>query len=472
MADKELTTTEATEEEKEFTFVEDPTFDIDYKGDCAYEVKVSVPAANATKQSEEMFDQLQEEVEVPGFRRGRAPKKLVERKFAKAVKSDVERKLVGEAFQKLMDDEKLNPIALPDVDGLEDSVERKDGEPLTFTLKFEVSPRVQLGTYCGLELERPVVEITDKDVKKAIDELKQRHAVYEDLEDGTAAEGDQVIMDFEGTIDGEPFAGGAAQNYPYILGSKRFFPEFETALNGSSVGEELTCEITFPDDYHGTDVRGKTAQFTIKVNGIKRRSLPKLSDEFAKQAGYESKDDMKAKIQEQLEEHAKTQSDRVVEANALKAIVEGSTFELPKSVITRLTNDYVREEMNRLQAMRVPASKVEEQMDEITKNAQERAVNTVKSSAVLNEIADAEGLEVTDEDFEKEAEKMADRYSASIELVQKFMSQDDQRSGYENRILQGKIMALIVESAKVTDKKVSRKELDKEEQEADETTEE
>lgn len=219
-------------EEKEFEFVEEPVFDVEYKGDCCYEVKVTVSPPNEVKLSADLFEELRKDAEVPGFRRGRAPRKLIERKFGKAVRGDVELKLVNAAFQRLIKDKTLSPLGPPDVEGLEKEreAERKPGEPLAFTLKFEVRPRVELGKYRGIEVERPVFKVEDKDIDEAIANIRSRFGVYETVEDGEARDGDQAVIDFKGAIAGEEFPGGAANDYP--TSSER---------NGSSPSSSRPC---------------------------------------------------------------------------------------------------------------------------------------------------------------------------------------------------------------------------------------
>lgn len=468
MTDNDTQNTEAIEtaenetEEEAFSFVEDPEFTIDYKGDCYYEVKVSIPVANEAKQTEELFDELVEEIELPGFRRGRAPRRLVEKKFTKHVKKEVTEKLVGAAFEKLVEDEKLRPSGQLDIDGLDGEDERGDGDPLAFTLKFEVGPRVELGKYRGVAVERPVLKVADKDIKENIENLRSRYAVFETMKRGKAKKGDQVVIDFKGTIDGESFPGGDAEGYPYILGSHRFFGEFEEALTGAKAGDEMTCEVTFPEDYSSEAVRGKTAQFSITAHEVKRRNVPKLDDDFAKQAGFESLDDMKAKIGEQLRGQAASESDYVASMRALDAVVAASTFELPKSMVESMTEGRVEEEIQRLREARTAEADIEKDMDAIRKRAEEQAIQTIKSVVTINEIADAEGLTVTEEDFEKEAAQLGGRYGIDAAQMAALIDQEGRRDSYEMRILREKALALLVEHADVTDKEMDREALDKE----------
>jgi len=451
----------ATQEPGEFEFVEDPTFDIAYKGDCAYEVKVVIPAANTLKQSQEMFEELQGDAELPGFRRGKAPRKLLERKYGKAVRGEATEKLVSAAFRKLIKGEELRPIDYPDVEGLENLAELPVDAPLDFTLKFEVAPRVTLGNYKGIAVERPVLAIGDKEVDEAITSMRQRYAAYETIADGVAADEDQVIIDFTGTINGEAFAGGSAENYPYILGSGRFFKEFEEAIRGAKSGSEVSCDVAFPDTYHGADVAGKTAQFAIKINEIKRRTMPELDEKFAETAGFDSVDAMREAVKKDLQAGADNQGREIAEQRAIQAVVESSTFEIPKSLVDSTADVYYKQEVRRLISLRVPTTELDEKDAELRKQAEEHALREIKGYVVVGEIGRAESITVLDEDFEKEAEAIVSRTGMELDIAKRFLDQEDKRSDYEERIYRKKAVAVVMDSAKVTEKKVTREELEK-----------
>ncbi len=449
------------DEEKEFEFVEDPVFEVDDKGDCAYEVKVTIPIANEEKLTKEVFDELKHEALVPGFRKGRAPLKLIERKFSKAVRNDVEGRLVKAAFMKLMQDKKFDPLAPPEADGFNE--ERKPEEPISFTLKFEVQPKVELGKYRGVEVERPVYTIEEKDIDTAIADIQSRFSVFETVEGATAQDGDQVIITFKGIIDGEAFQGGSAENYPYILGSKRFFPEFEKVLVGAKAGDTLQCEITFPDSYSAEHLRGRTAQFEITMNELKRRNVPEVTDEFATQSGYESVQDLREKTAARLNDGSARESNEIAEGRALKQVIEGSTFQIPKSLVESMAHEFYEETVKDLRTKRMPASYLEEHEEEIRANTREEALGAIKTWTVLNEIAEAEGIEVTDEDFEQEALSLSQRTGTSVEMVTKYLGDEEQRNRVERRMLHAKVMAAIMSHAVITDKEVSHEELDQEE---------
>lgn len=448
----------ADEEQEEEIFVEDPQFNVDYKGDCAYEVKVSIPPANRHKQAEEMFEELKHDAEVPGFRRGKVPRRLIERKFSKAVKGEVDSKLVNAAFQKLVKDQDLLPIAAPDIEGLEDEKDRPETEPLEFTLKFEVAPRVELGKYRGVEVKRPVVTVEDSDIDESVEGLRGRFAVYETVSDSPAQDGDQVIIDFKGTVDGEEFPGGAAEGYPYILGTQRFFAEFEAAMKGASAGQEVETDVTFPADYPAENLRDKTAHFTIKINEVKRRRAPEVTDEFAKQAGYESVDDMRAKIRERMQLGATQQSDRMAESAALEAVIAGSSFEIPKTLLDATAEDVFQNEVRQLLQMRVPMAEVRQREEEMREHAREHALHDIQSLVVLNEIAEAEGIEVSDEDFEQEVANLATEAGVESEAAVRYIEETGRRNSYEARILRAKAMKVVMENAQVTDVELPKEE--------------
>jgi trigger factor len=446
---------------EKFTFAEDPTFDVNYKGDCAYEVGVVIPVANEVQQTQEMLKDIREDAEIPGFRRGKAPKQLLKKKFSKAIKKEVGGKLVSEAFQKLVTEQDLKPVGYPDITGLENDADRPDDQAMTFTFTFEVSPRVELGKYRGLKVERPVVTVDEEDILNAIDEMLKQNASYQETDD-QAEEHDQVIMDFKGTVDGEEFSGGAADNYPYIVGSKRFFPEFEEVLLGAKAGDERTCQVEFPEDYQSPDVAGKTADFTITINEVKRQTVPNLTDEFAEEAGFKDTDDLREKVTEKLRESSEVQSNRIAESRALEQIIEASTYEMSTSMIQSVAMNFKQQEFQRLGQSKMDPEAMKGAMEAIEANADEEAVKSIKAMVTLNEIGETEGVEVTDDDFEKEAVTMAKSMGMEdqVQMVAQYMAQGDQRSTYADRIYRAKAIAIVLENATITDKELSRDELD------------
>jgi len=320
-----------------------------------------------------------------------------------------------------------------------------------------------LGKYRGIKIERPVVTVDDKDVDEAIEEIQDRQATYEPTKKNAKAKaGDQVIIDFKGTIDGEAFQGGSAENYPYILGSKRFFPEFEEALKGASPESEQTCVVTFPDDYFAEDLRGKKADFTIKVNEVKRKKKPDVTDDLAKEAGFESVDDMKAKLKENLGKNSADRSRAIAEARGLDAVVEDSKFEIPPRLIDGVAQEHMQQALQRLIQQGLPREEFQKQMANLEGETRESALRAIKRMVVLSEIGEAEGIEVTDEDLDKEAAQISSSMGADVEMVSQYLRQGENRSSFIDRIYRQKAVAVIIDNAKIKDKELTRDELEKE----------
>ncbi len=440
------------EEEKPFAFEQDPVFDVEYKGDCAYEVKVTVPAANLKKQSDEMLKQLQEEAMIPGFRKGKAPIKLVQNKFNKAVRTDAIDKLVDESFHKLVKDKDLKPIGAPKADGLEDKAALKEGDDLAFSLSFEVSPRCELGPYRGIEVERPVVNINAADIDEVLERMRERLAMYETVEEA-AQDGDQVLIDFEGKIDGEPFQGNSSENYPYIMGSARFLGEFEAALMGKKAGETAQADVTFPADWRNAELANKTAAFEIKINEVKRRALPEINDDFAKQAGQESLEAWRKAVEEQLRADTAEQSDSYARNSAMEKVIAGSTFEIPKTLLDSMAQSAYEAALERMRRQRIVVES-EEQVKELQDSAREDAIREIKEFVILREIAEAEGIEVADEDFEEHAASLATSAGVDKEIALGYLLGEEQRGRTETNILHKKVFDVILEHATIVEKEL------------------
>lgn len=467
----EQTTTEETHEhkhhhhahdtaEEEFKFEKDPEYEIDYKGDCLYSVKVSIPAVNTKSQINKNLEEVKEHAELPGFRKGKAPMWLVENKFGKIARKEALDKVITESVKKLMEDNKLRAFSTPQFEGLEELDKLPEDKDISFQVSFEVAPRCELGKYRGLELERKVLEPDESMITERLELLRNRFAIYQSVPDAEVGDGDQVIIDFSGTIDGESFPGGSANNYPYIVGSKRFFGKFEEALIGAKVGETKNCEVEFPIDYTNKSLAGKKAIFEIKIKDIKRKELPALDDEFAKQAGAENLEDLKQKIKKELEDAIVEETDYQLETSAIEQVIASSTFEIPKSLIEEVARNQVEEQIQRMIQMRIPMSEIEKQREELEKDAKEKAEKTIKWYTAANEIAEAEGIEITDSDYENEAQSIQGRTGIDIETIRNYI-QEQGRDDVNDTILRRKVVKLVLDNARIETKTVSREEWEK-----------
>ncbi|HOQ33050.1 MAG TPA: trigger factor [Candidatus Hydrogenedens sp.] len=446
--------------EEEFKFEKDPEYEIDYKGDCLYSVKISIPAVNTKSQINKNLEEVKEHAELPGFRKGKAPMWLVENKFGKIARKEALDKVITESVKKLMEDNKLRAFSTPQFEGLEELDKLPEDKDISFQVSFEVAPRCELGKYRGLELERKVLEPDENMIAERLELLRNRFAIYQSIPDAEIANGDQAIIDFNGTIDGESFPGGTANNYPYIVGSKRFFGKFEEALIGAKVGETKTCEVEFPIDYTNKSLAGKKAIFEIKIKDIKRKEMPALDDEFAKQAGAKNLEDLKQKIKKELEDAISEETDYQLETDAIEQVIANSTFEIPKSLIEEVAKNQVEEQIQRMIQMRIPVSEIEKQREELEKDAKEKAEKTIKWYTVANEIAEAEGIEITDSDYEDEAQNIQGRTGIDIETIRNYI-QEQGKEDVNDTIIRKKVVKLILDSAKIETKTISREEWEK-----------
>lgn len=431
------------QEEEKFAFVVDPVFDLQYKGDCAYEVKISVAAANLEKETTTQFDELKELAELPGFRKGKAPMKLLQNKFGRNVKAEVVGKLVEESFKKLVEDEKLRVWQTPQVENLEELIEGlKEGDDLVFSLSFDVAPRCDLGNYRGIEVEKPVVTVTDDEVRQAMDSARERMLTFVSVEDAVQAE-DQALITFEGAINGEPFPGNAAENYPYMMGSKRL-PEFEGVLLGKKAGDTAETDVAFGDDWHNKDLAGKTAHFTITVNEVKRRQLPEITEDLAKELGYESLEAWTTSTRERLQRANDDYSLRLAREDALQKIVAASTFEVSKAMLDEMVRDVLNNKRLSREVLEDDAA-----MEKEREAAREEAMNEIRRFSVIQEIADTEGVEVTSEDFEKEAATVGASLNLPTEAVLSYYQREGQMSDLYSRLMKEKVLNTVLEHAKI-----------------------
>src|SRR5699024_159889 len=262
---------------------------------------IDVPAEDFDQALDKAFKKVVKTVQIPGFRKGKVPRKIFEKRFGvESLYQDAVDIVLPEAYMKAVEETGISPVDQPEVD----IEEIEKGKNLVFTAKVIVKPEVTLGEYKGLEVEEQSVEVTDEDVEQELEAQRQQHAELVVKEEGNVEEGDTVVMDFEGFMDGEAFEGGKGENHSLEIGSGQFIPGFEEQLVGKETGEESESEINFPEDYHAEELAGKKATFKVKIHEIKEKELPELDDEFAKDVDeeVETLDELKKKKKEQLEE--------------------------------------------------------------------------------------------------------------------------------------------------------------------------
>jgi trigger factor len=381
---------------------------------------IEVEAAKVNEGLDAAFKKVVKQVNVPGFRKGKMPRGMFEKRFGvESLYQDALDFILPEAYAKAIEETGIDPIDRPEID-----VEQMEkGKELIFTAKVQVKPEVKLGDYKGLEVEKVDTEVTAEDVEAELTSLQEKQAELVVKEEGKAEEGDTVTMDFEGFVDGEAFEGGQAENYSLELGSGQFIPGFEEQLVGVATGEEKDVEVNFPEEYHAAELAGKPATFKVKIHEIKTKELPALDDEFAKDADEEVETlaELKEKIEKRLQEAKKNEAETAVRETLVEKASENAEVEIPEVMVNSEVDRMMQEFEQRLQMQGMNLElyfQFSGQSEEDLKGQmKEDAGKRVRTNLTLEAIAAAENLEVTDAEAEEEVNKMAEQYNMSADNI-------------------------------------------------------
>ncbi|MGG4546247.1 trigger factor [Rossellomorea marisflavi] len=381
---------------------------------------IEVEAAKVNEGLDAAFKKVVKQVNVPGFRKGKMPRGMFEKRFGvESLYQDALDFILPEAYAKAIEETGIEPIDRPEID-----VEQMEkGKDLVFTAKVQVKPEVKLGEYKGLEVEKMDDEVTAEDVEAELTSLQEKQAELVVKEEGKAEEGDTVTMDFEGFVEGEAFEGGQADNYSLELGSGQFIPGFEEQLVGVAAGEEKDVEVSFPEEYHAAELAGKAATFKVKIHEIKAKELPALDDEFAKDADEEVETlaELKEKIENRLKESKKTEAETAVREALVEKASENAEVEIPEVMVDAEVDRMMQEFGQRLQMQGMTLELYfqfsGQSEEDLRGQMKEDAGKRVRTNLTLEAIAAAENLEVTDEEAEEEVTKMAEQYNMSADNI-------------------------------------------------------
>ncbi|SDD13757.1 trigger factor [Terribacillus halophilus] len=369
---------------------------------------------------DQAFQKVVKQVQVPGFRKGRVPRKIFEQRFGvESLYQDAIDIVLPGAYMNAVEETGIEPVAQPDVD-LE---QIEQGKELIFKATVTVKPEVELGDYKGLEVEAEDTTVTDEDVESEIEALRNRQAELVVKEDGAVAEGDTVVIDFEGFTDGEAFEGGKAENHSLEIGSGSFIPGFEEQLIGKESGSESDISVTFPEEYHAAELAGKEAVFKVKIHEIKAKELPELDDEFAKDVDeeVESLDALREKTKNRLQEEKTNAAENNKREQLINLATDNAKVDVPEAMVDTELDRMVREFEQRLQmqgmTLEMYAQFSGQDEAALREQMKEDAGKRVKTNLTLEAIAKAENVEVTDEDVNAELDKMAEMYQTDKEQL-------------------------------------------------------
>ena len=410
---------------------------------------IEVEAAEVTKAVNKAAKRLANRVNIPGFRKGKAPRIIVERHVGTdALMQEAFDLIAPQAFDNALKEQKIEPVTRPNID----IVTLEDGKDLVFKATVTPRPEVKLGDYKGLKVEKQVAEVKDEDVEKQIKNFQDRQGKMVDAPEGAAVEnGDFTTLNFEGFVDGTPFEGGKGEDYPLQIGSGSFIPGFEDQLVGAKIGEEKEVNVTFPEEYHSKDLAGKAAMFKCKIKSIKRKELPEINDELAKKVSkFDTLDELKADIRKNLEENAERKAENDQKSAAIEQATNNIQVDIPAVMIDNRVTAMIQEMAMRLEQQ---GMKLEQYLQyagtdiaKIREDYRETAEKNVKTDLMLEEVAKAEDIKVEAKDLDAEVAAMAAAYGATPQQVQKIIKEQGRIGDLAASVLRKKTAQFIIDN--------------------------
>jgi trigger factor len=416
---------------------------------------VEVEANEVNTALDEAFKKVVKKVSVPGFRKGRIPRPIFEKRFGvEALYQDALDILLPKAYSEAVEEVNIEPVDRPEVD-----VEQMEKDQnLIFKATVTVKPEVKLGEYKGLEVEEADTTVTDDEVEAELKSLQEKQAELVVVENGTVENGDTVVMDFEGFVDGEAFEGGKAENYSLEVGSGSFIPGFEEQLVGLEAGAEKDVEVSFPEEYHAEELAGKPATFKVKLHDIKRKELPELDDEFAKDVNEEVETlaELKSTLKEKLEADKKHTAEHQKQDTVVEKAAENAEIDLPEVMVTNEQDRMIQEFEQRLQgqSMNLDLYYQFSGQDEtaLRNQMKEDAEKRVRTNLTLEAIAAAENIEAGEEEVEQELEKMAEMYNMEVAQIKQMLQLQGGTDALKQDLKIRKAVEFLVENSKVSAK--------------------
>ena len=409
---------------------------------------IEVSAEEVEKALQAAYLKERSKISLPGFRKGKVPRQMIEKMYGPEVFYDeAANRMISEAYAKAYDESELEIASQPTID----IVQLEKGKPFIFTAEVAVKPEVKLGEYKGLKVDKYSTRVTQKEVDEEIEKVREQHARIVEVTDRAVADKDDVTLDFEGFVDGVPFEGGKAENHELEIGSKTFIPGFEDQIIGMKIDEERDINVKFPEEYFSKDLAGKDATFKVKLHEIKKKELPELDDEFAKDVSeFDTLDELKKSIKEKIEEENKNKEKYETEEEAIKTVCENTEIDIPSGMIELEIDNMIKDIEARLSYQGLKLEQYLQMMgkteSEMRTEFEEQAKRSVKSRLVLEAIATAEDTLPTDEEVTEKIKEMAKQYNRD----EKELLENEQLKSYlADSMKTEKAIDFIVKNAKI-----------------------
>ncbi len=390
---------------------------------------IEVSSEEFEKAIAKAYKKNKNKISMPGFRKGKAPRAMIEKMYGKGVfYEDAANSIIPDAYADAAKESELEIVAQPEID----VTQIESGKPFIFTATVALKPEVTLGEYKGIEVEKKEVEVTDEEVDTEINRVRESNARMIDIDDRAAQDGDTVVIDFDGYVDGKQFEGGKAEDYSLVLGSHSFIDNFEEQLEGKNIGEDITVNVTFPENYQAEELQGKPAEFKVKIKEIKVKELPELDDDFAQDVSNfdtiaEYKEDLKKKLAENKEEALKREREETV----IGKIIENAQMDIPEQMVEAQTRQMTQEFAQRLssqglsidQYMQFTGLTPQKMIEELKPQALKR----IQSRLVLEAVVAAENIETSEDELNKEIENMASIYQMEVDKLKEVIGEEEKK---------------------------------------------
>lgn len=396
---------------------------------------IEVSAEELEKAIDGVYQISRSKLSVPGFRKGKAPRKLIEQMYGKGVfYEDAANALVPDAYDKALEECTEEIVSAPKVD----VVQLEAGKPFIFTAEVALKPEVTLGKYKGVEIEKIDTDVTEEEITAEIDREREKNARTVDITDRAVQDGDIATIDFEGFVDGQAFEGGKGEDYPLTIGSGSFIPGFEEALIGAEIGSEVEVNVTFPEDYQAAELAGKAAVFQCTVKKLQEKQLPELDDEFVSEVSDESdtveeyREEVKKKLAEKKETRAKNEREEAV----IEAIIKEAVMDIPEAMVETQQRQLVQDYAQRMQSQGISMDQYMKftglTVDSLLEQVKPQAMSRIQSRLVLEAVAKAENITATEEELQEEAKAMGEAYKMDTDKVMEVLGENGKKQVLED----------------------------------------
>lgn len=409
---------------------------------------IEVSAEEFEAALDKAYKKNKSKISLPGFRKGKAPRAMIEKMYGAGVFfEDAANDLIPGAYESAAKESELEIVAQPSID----VTQIEKGKPFIFTATVAVNPEVTLGDYKGIEVEKKTAEVTDEELQAEIDKVRESNSRMITVDDRAVQDGDITTIDFEGFVDGEPFEGGKGEDYPLTIGSHSFIDNFEEQLIGKNIGEETEVNVTFPEQYQAEELQGKPAVFKVTIKEIKVKELPELDDDFAQDVSeFDTVDEYKEDLKKKLLENKEAALKREKEEDVVGKIIENATMEIPDPMVDTQVRQMVQEFSQRIQSQGLSLQQYMQftgmTPESLTNELQPQALKRIQSRLVLEAVVAAENIETSDEDLEKELEKMAEMYQMEADKLKELVGEEEKKQIALDLAVQ-KAVELVVDAA-------------------------